>query len=126
MSTTNQVVVTGNIGSDPEHYKKSEDSNGVVTFSLAESISKLNEKTKQYEQVHTNWFPIRSFGNLGSRVKGTLKKGDRVSVTGTLKTYQYETADGRMLWAFEVLADDINYSKLLPKVTVESTAPTSL
>ncbi|MGK5087907.1 single-stranded DNA-binding protein [Bdellovibrionota bacterium FG-2] len=124
MSTTNQIIITGNLGSDPEVFKKNEESNGVVVFSLAESISRLNEKTKEYEQVHTNWFPVRSFGSLGARVKSTLKKGERVSVIGTLKTYQYETEDGRKVSAFEILASDISYSKLLPKGEASSALPT--
>jgi hypothetical protein len=33
---SNQIIVTGNLGGNPEHYKKSDDSAGVITFSLAE------------------------------------------------------------------------------------------
>jgi single-strand DNA-binding protein len=112
---TNQIIVTGNLGGDPELHKRDENSQGVVSFRLAESISRMNEKTKTYEQSHTNWFPVRAFGSLGSRVKSGVKKGDRVTVLGKLKTYQYETPDGRMVSAFEIMADDVLPSRILPK-----------
>ncbi|OFZ78438.1 MAG: hypothetical protein A2583_13800 [Bdellovibrionales bacterium RIFOXYD1_FULL_53_11] len=112
---TNQIIITGNLGAGPEIHKKSDDSKGVVSFTLAENVSRLNEKTKQYEQAHTNWFPVKAFGSLGARVRAGLKKGDRVMVTGRLRTFQYETKDGAKANGFEVLADDVTPSGILPK-----------
>jgi single-strand DNA-binding protein len=110
---TNQITVTGNVGADPEFHRKSEDSKGVVSFNLAENVARLNEKTKKYEQTHTNWIPIKTFGSLAARVKHSLKKGARVTVFGRLRTYQYENADGVKISGFEVLADDVCVSTIL-------------
>ncbi|MEK6706670.1 MAG: single-stranded DNA-binding protein [Bdellovibrionota bacterium] len=120
MSSTNQVILTGNLGADPEVYKKGEGSAGVISFSIAENVTRLNEKTKKYEPAHTNWFPVRAFGGLGNRVLSGVKKGDRVTVFGKLRTYRYETPDGRMVSAFEVLADSVIPSGILPKGQGES------
>jgi len=121
MNHQNQFVITGNLGADPEHYKKSEDSAGLVTFNLAQNVSRLNEKTKKYEQAHTNWFPIRAFGHLGARVKSGLKKGDRVTVFGKIRTYQFEEPGGTIRYGFEVLADDVCPTGILSKAKASGT-----
>jgi single stranded DNA-binding protein len=122
MLPNNQVILTGNLGGDPELHKKSEESSGLVSFTVAENVSRLNEKTGAYEQTHTNWFPVKAFGSLGARVKAALKKGDRVTVYGRLRTYRYETEGGGSQGGFEVLADDVCLSSLLPRARREDTA----
>ena len=112
---TNQIIITGNLGAAPELHKKSDESKGVVSFTVAENVSRFNEKTKQYEQSHTNWFPVRTFGSLGARVLAGLKRGDRVTVVGKMKTFHYEKTGGTQAYGFEILADDVMPSGILPK-----------
>ncbi|OFZ81232.1 MAG: hypothetical protein A2583_08950 [Bdellovibrionales bacterium RIFOXYD1_FULL_53_11] len=112
---TNQIIITGNLGAAPELHKKSDESKGVVSFTVAENVARFNEKTKQYEQTHTNWFPVRTFGSLGARVRAGLKKGDRVTVVGKMKTFHYEKAGGIQAYGFEILADDVTPTGILPK-----------
>jgi single-strand DNA-binding protein len=114
---SNSFTVTGNLGADPELHKKNENSSGVVSFNLAENVSRYSEESRKYEQTHTNWFQVRSFGNLAARVKAILKKGDRVTVFGKIRTYQYEDKSGQSRFGFEVLADDIAISSILPKAS---------
>ena len=115
MSFQNQFYLTGNLGADPELFQKTADSPGVLAFSVAENVTRLNEATRAFETVHTNWYPVKAFGSLAARAKASLKKGDRVVVTGRIRTYQYENASGETRYGFEVLADDIVRSQLLPK-----------
>jgi single-strand DNA-binding protein len=122
MLPNNQVILTGNLGADPELHKKNEESSGLVSFTVAENVSRLNEKTGAYEQAHTNWFPVKAFGNLGARIKQALKKGDRVTVYGRLRTYRYENAEGVSVGGFEVLADEVCLSGLLPRALREDSA----
>ncbi len=110
----NQFIVTGNLGTAPEHHRKSEESSGVVSFTLAQNVSRFSERTGKYEQVHTNWFQVRAFGRLGARALASLKKGDRVTVFGKIRTFQYEDQSGSTRYGFEVLADDIVATSILP------------
>lgn len=115
MAIQNQVILTGNLGVDPQLHQKNTTSPGVVSFTLAENVSRLDEATGKYEQAHTNWFPIKAFGSLGARVRAALKKGDRVTVYGKLRTYRYEGGEGNPQSGFEVLADDVQTAGLLPR-----------
>jgi len=113
---SNQIVISGNVGGNPEHHKKSDDSSGVVTFSVAENVSKFNETTQKYENAHTNWFPVRAFGSLGQRVMANLHTGDRVAVRGRLRTFAFEGAGGMKVSGFEIFADDVSFSAILRPV----------
>jgi len=110
---SNQITISGNVGGNPEHHKKCEDSPGVVTFSVAENVSKINDATKKFETTHTNWFPVRAFGSLGQRVMANLRKGDRVTIHGSLRTFTFEGAGGMKVSGFEILADDVSFSEIL-------------
>jgi single-strand DNA-binding protein len=115
MGIHNQVILTGNLGADPELHRKGESSAGVVSFTLAENVSRLNDLTGKYEHTRTNWFPVKAFGNLGARVVAALKKGDRVTVFGRLRTYKYQNAEGVSVMAFEILADEVCGTRILPR-----------
>lgn len=119
MRSTNFIFVTGNIGSDVEA-KKLASGEDVVRLSIAESVSKPNTKTGEFEQVHTNWIPVTAFGSLANRAIHSLKKGDRVTVLGTVKISSYEK-DGENRRGFEIIADTIEKSHLLPRANVQGT-----
>jgi single-strand DNA-binding protein len=122
MSIQNQVYLTGNLGADPEFHQKGEESPGVLAFSLAENVTRYNEEKSAYETVHTNWHPVRAFGSLAARARAALKKGDRVSVSGRIRTFQYETKAGETRYGFEVHAEDITRSQLLPRAEAAASA----
>lgn len=110
MRSTNFVQVIGNIGADLKS-KQTPNGTDVVAFTVAENVSKQNAEGV-YEQTHTNWIPVTAFGALAKRAEVVLKKGDRVSVAGTLKTGSYEK-DGRTVYTFELVADSIEKSEHL-------------
>ncbi|HLE01308.1 MAG TPA: single-stranded DNA-binding protein [Bdellovibrionota bacterium] len=110
----NQIIVTGNLGNDPELHKKNSESKGVVSFSLAEGVFQFNKLSGKYEHAHTNWFPIKAFGSLAARAQAGLKRGSRVTVYGKLKTFKFERDSGEWASGFEILADEICPVGLLP------------
>ena len=69
----NQVVLTGNLGADPEVFYSSE-GNVVVSFDLAFRVSKKK----------TGWIRIKCFSRLAEVVQQYLHKGARIAIIGTL------------------------------------------
>ncbi len=111
MRESNFVSFTGNIGSDVE-LRGGTNGKDVATVSLAETFSRRIEGSQNYEPVHTNWIPVTLFGSLAKRAAKSLKKGERVTVVGSLKTSTYEK-EGERRRSFEVIANAIERSTLL-------------
>jgi single-strand DNA-binding protein len=113
MSKTNQCLVIGNLGADPE-VRGSAKSGSIVGFTIAENVQNFDEATQKYKTVHTNWFNITSFGQIAERSKTHLKKGDRVIVQGKMRVSQYQDKSGEKRSGFEIIADEIALWKPLP------------
>lgn len=119
MRTSNFVTVTGNLGAEVE-IKRAEGSDEIARMSVAETVMRPNAKG-EFVPVHTNWIPVTAFGGLARRAVQSLKKGDRVTVHGTIRTRSYEK-DGQKHRGFEVVADSIERAQLLARA--ESALPT--
>jgi len=113
MRASNFVSLTGNLGG-PVEVREPKTGVGVARLSVAETISRPNPQTGVFEQVHTNWIPVTAFGSLAKRSAKSLKKGDRVTVLGTIKTGSFEK-DGETRRGFEVIAYSIEKAQLLAK-----------
>lgn len=114
MRASNLFTVSGNIGGPVEI----RDAAGVdvARLSVAESVARLNGETGQYEVTHTNWIPITAFGSLARRAAYGLKKGERVTVIGSIKTTSFEK-DGENRKGFELIAESIERTQILAKAT---------
>ncbi len=114
MRASNLFTVSGNIGGPVEI----RDAAGVevARLSVAESVVRLRSETGQFEVTHTNWIPITAFGSLAKRAASGLKKGDRVTVIGSIKTTSFEK-DGENRKGFELIADSIERTQILAKAT---------
>lgn len=113
MRSSNFVSVTGNLGG-PVEVRDAKGGVNVARLSIAETVSRPNPQTGAFEQVHTNWIPVTAFGSLAKRAAKSLKKGERVTVIGTLKTSSFEK-DGEARRGFEVIAYSIEKAQLLVK-----------
>jgi single-strand DNA-binding protein len=113
MRSSNFVSVTGNMGG-PVEMREAKAGVNIARLSVAETVSRPNPQTGVFEQVHTNWIPVTAFGSLAKRAAKSLKKGDRVTVLGTLKTSSFEK-DGEARRGFELIAYSIEMAQLLVK-----------
>ena len=116
MRASNLFRVTGNLGGAVE-VKETTAGTVIAKLSIAETVTRLNSDTGRFEKVHTNWIPVTVFGPLARRAASSLKKGERVTVVGTLKTASYEK-EGESRRSFEVIADTIEKTQPLAKADV--------
>ena len=79
----NQIVLTGNLGQDPEIFFTSEGSS-IAKFSLAFRSAKQK----------TGWIRVACFGRLAEIVEKHLHQGARVGVIGSLDEHRWETDEG--------------------------------
>jgi single stranded DNA-binding protein len=114
MRTTNQIRITGNLGADIAVSDRvgESDSETPIKLSVAESVYRKDDSTQKFVVTHTNWIPVTAFGSLAKRAAGNLKKGDRVTVLGSLKVSKYEK-NGEKRSSYEVIASSIEKSQIL-------------
>lgn len=97
MSNINKIVVTGNVGQEPE--SKAFDSGYVLyTFSLAVKVYDGKEKKDV-----PHWLKVKTFSKLGEYIK----KGSRLAVEGKLLTSVYENKDGVKVKDHYIMADNL-------------------
>lgn len=100
----NKVILTGNLGSNPESITTKEGSS-MAKFSLA-----TNEKfNKDGElQTRTIWNRIVVFGKLADNVISYLNKGSKVALVGKIQTSTYEK-DGETRYSTEIIANEVEF-----------------
>ena len=112
----NQIIVQGNLGSDPEVKQTGEYE--LCTFSLAHTPW---SKTKgEGEPI---WFKVTVWGNKVEGVSRELRKGDSVTVTGKLGQSTYTNKDGVEKSSLEITATDVSIAIKATKKAASNEAP---
>ena len=101
--SVNVVVISGNIGRDPE-IRSSVSGTSILNFSLA--VSERIKKGEEWTE-YTNWVDIVVFGRRADSLSNILKKGMKVAVSGHLRYSTWER-EGLKRSKIEVIADDVD------------------
>ena len=96
----NNVILTGNLGADPEVFYSSE-GNPVANFNLAFRSSKKK----------TGWIRCVAFGKLAEVTEKYLHKGARIGVIGTLDQQKWETDEGVQRSSFQLICNSLEFIK---------------
>lgn len=102
----NKVILLGNVGQDIE----------VVTFDNGNKIAKTTlatsehwkDKTTGEKKTATEWHNLVFVGAVVGVVEKYVKKGDKLSVEGKIKTRSYENKDGVKIYRTEVEVRDVH------------------
>jgi single-strand DNA-binding protein len=106
MSET-QITVVGNVGWTPNH--KALASGTVVTdFRLAHTPSRFDKATGEWKDLETMWYSVTCWRGLADNVAASVRKGDRVVVTGRLSQRSYEK-DGEKRISLEIDASSVGF-----------------
>lgn len=109
MKANNFSQLIGHLGSDPR-VSTTSDSSTVASFSIATDSSFKDSNGQKVERVE--WHNVVTFGKLAELVKTMLSKGDRVLVTGSLKTRSFMDKSEIQRYTTEVVANEIIFLKL--------------
>lgn len=104
MAQDNDTKFVGNLTEDPD-LRHSGAGTPVVNLRLA-SNRRWTDKAGQ-QQEDTTYMTAAAFGTLAANAGQSLKKGDRVLVTGELQGRSYENRDGQTVHVTEIRAYDI-------------------
>jgi single-strand DNA-binding protein len=94
----NIVILTGNLGADPES-KATSSGKTLCKFNLAVSNGK----------DQTDWIGIIAWEQLADISLQYLRKGSRVLIEGRLSVTSYTTEDGKKSFYTNIVARDIQF-----------------
>ncbi len=89
---TDTLTVSGFVATTPRHLITAEGFS-VTSFRLASNLRRFDRKKNCWVDVGTNWYSVSTFRQLASNVVESVKKGDRVVVTGRLRISEWGDGD---------------------------------
>lgn len=101
MSYLNLVMLIGNLGEDPEMLK-SGNSGCFVRLSLATNKKYINAWKESVKD--TQWHTVYLNNGVGQYAASYLKKGDKVLVSGELRTNEWKDKEGQTRYSTAVYA----------------------
>ncbi|NVM98431.1 single-stranded DNA-binding protein [Arthrobacter sp. SDTb3-6] len=103
---SNYLTIRGFASSPVELHTK--DSGLVIgKFRMGSNDRVLDPSTNEWGDGPTNWYRVNTFRTLAGNVAASIKKGDRIIVTGKLKINTYTKLDGTQGMSVEIDADSV-------------------
>ncbi len=106
--STNNITMCGNITKDPE-LRFTPAGNAVASFSIAVNRSVRDKNTNEWVE-NVDFFNIVTWFRLAENCAESLKKGDRVIVSGRLAQRSWEDKEGQKKYVVEVIANNVGAS----------------
>lgn len=104
---SDHITLVGNIVGELE--ERTNRGGGVIAaFRLAVGERRFDRERNEWIDAHTNFYGISVFGELGVHALRSLRKGQRVILTGRLRLREWETETKRGVSA-DVVADAIGH-----------------
>ncbi|MCJ1707539.1 single-stranded DNA-binding protein [Microbacterium sp. VKM Ac-2923] len=104
---SDHITLVGNIVGDLEQ-RATRGGGSVAAFRLAVGERRLDKERGEWVDAHTNYYSISVFGELGANALRSLRKGERVVLSGRLRLREWETETKRGVSA-DVVADAIGH-----------------
>ncbi len=98
---SNEVLIEGWLGGDPENFPETEGKSHFVKFDLAQK--------PRYSKKPPNWITVNAYGHVAEKIVDdlVLQKGDKVRVSGFLGTRYANPGCGRSHRFTVVIVNDI-------------------
>ena len=101
----NQVILIGNVGKDPD-VRTLDGGIKVATFSLATSTGGYKKQDGTDVPERTQWHNIVCWRSLADLCEKFVRKGDRLTILGTIGYREYEK-DGQKRYTTDIVAYDL-------------------
>lgn len=89
---TDTITLTGLVATDPRHIVTS-DGLAITNFRLASTQRRFDKKEQRWVDAETNWYTVTGFRQLALNVIASVKKGERVVVSGRLKIRSWDNGE---------------------------------
>jgi single-strand DNA-binding protein len=107
MNNLNQIYLLGNLTRDPE-IKYTNEGTAIVEMGIA--VNKKWKDNNGGDMEIVDFFNISAWNSLAENCANTLKKGDRVMISGHLNLRSWENKEGKKYNIININADVIGAS----------------
>ena len=104
---TDTITLTGFVATVPNHFVTGEGL-PITSFRLASTQRRFDRSRNLWVDNGTNWYTVTSFRQLAMNANSSIKKGERVIVTGRLRIRDW-TAGEKVGTSIEIDADSIGH-----------------
>jgi single-strand DNA-binding protein len=101
------ITLTGIVGTEPRAVTTSEGL-AITSFRLASTQRRFDKSKEKWIDGETNWYTITSFRQLATNSAVSVKKGERILVTGRLRIRDWENS-GKSGTNIEIEADALGH-----------------
>lgn len=115
--TDTPITLVGNLVADPD-LRHSPSGAAVADFTVASTPRRYNKQTGQWEDGEALFMRCSIWKQAAENLAASLRKGDRVIVTGALKQRSYETREGEKRTIIECDAQEVAPSLRYATTTV--------
>lgn len=105
---TDHISATGRVATAPRRIEVG-DSGSFVSFRLATSNSRYDEKAGRWIDLGTNWYSVKAWRGLGDNAVGSLKVGEQVVVRGKLEQRTWRDEAGVERLDVTITADALGH-----------------
>jgi single-strand DNA-binding protein len=85
------ITLTGIVGTEPRAVTTAEGL-AITSFRLASTQRRFDKSQEKWVDGETNWYSITTFRQLATNAAVSVKKGERILVTGRLRIREWENA----------------------------------
>lgn len=86
------ITITGIVATDPRHIV-TQAGLDIANFRLASAQRRYDSESQKWVEGETNWYTVTGFRQLAVGVTESIRRGERVIVTGKLRIRAWETED---------------------------------
>ena len=101
MSNDNIVTVCGNLAADPRRVR-TDDGLEICSFRIGATPRRFDRATQAWVDGPTSWFSVTTWRALAANCAASLHRGERVVVSGRLRTRDWTTDEGRSGTSVEI------------------------
>jgi single-strand DNA-binding protein len=107
LTVSDIITLTGIVGTEPRAVTTAEGL-AITSFRLASTQRRFDKSQEKWVDGETNWYSIATFRQLATNAAVSVKKGERVLVTGRLRIREWENS-GKTGTNIEIEADSLGH-----------------
>ena len=112
------ITMVGNLVADPE-LRYTPNGAAVANFRIASTPRVFDRQSNEWKDGEAIFMPCSIWREAAENVRESFKRGDRVIVTGRLKSRSYETKEGDKRTIIELDAEEVGASVKYATATIK-------